>query len=226
MAEEVKAEGAPKKKRKLSLKAVGIVTAVVVVLVAVCIGVVWFMRWKNDGARYAKSLSEQIGVSPETAQKYAHLTLDTASQFACINMAAEDYKYLYESKKTVQVSGVSIPQWVIYVGEDDNIVTDVQYYQYTQLQDYGNGVKVQAHVDVPGITIGMSQEGVHQYVGFAPLCVSYTSEGMREAYKYYYKDQNTGNTVSYVLYVTYEDGVVSEVSEVENQFILSVLTVK
>ena len=90
---------------------------------------------------------------------------------------------------------------------------------------YGNGTKVKSHIDTSGITTGMDAQAVQHYVGFAPLKVRYTSEGIQETYKYYYKDQNTGNTVSYLLYVNYTDGLASSASETENTFILSVLTV-
>lgn len=229
MSEEFRAEAAQvlpekKRRRRMSPKALLLLAGIVAVVILLIFGIIMFSRWRNNGGRYAVKLSEQIGVSPQTAQKYAHITLENASQFACINEAAAEYPYLYESKKTVRVSGVSIPEWVIYISVSDNTVTDVSYYNYNQLQKYGNGVKTQAHVETVGITIGMSPDAVQHYIGFAPLQVYYTAEGMQEAYKYYYKDQNTGNTVSYVLYVNYEDGQAVSAAEEENRFILSMLT--
>ena len=215
----------PEKRFKLSAKGtlilVGVILAIILIIV---IGVMLSMR-RNDGARYAELLSEQIGTSPESAQKYAHVTLEGSSEFACINMAAQGVPHLFESKKTVEVSGVSIPQWVIYVEENNNTLTGISYYDYKQLKKYGNGTKVKSHIDTSGITTGMDAQAVQHYVGFAPLKVRYTSEGVQETYKYYYKDQNTGNTVSYLLYVNYTDGLASSASETENTFILSVLTV-
>lgn len=223
MEGEVKTEPLETGKRRLSLKAVGIIVGILAVIALVLLGVFTWMQWNNDGARYAERLSEQIGVSPETAQKYAHLTLDNASKFACVNLAAEDYAYIYESKQTVEVSGVTVPQWVIYLKEDDKILTNVEFYNYVQLDTYGTGVKTSAHVEKNGIILGMTPEEVQQYTGFAPLCRSYSNKGMREAYKYYYKDENTGNTVSYILYVNYEEGQAVSASEKENQFILPLL---
>ena len=232
MAEEMKTDISidhmekKKKKRKLSPKAALVLVCAVLVIIVIIVAVFAVSRHLNNGKRYAERLSEQIGVSKDTAEKYAHVTLQNASQFACINVAAEPYPYLYESKKTVKVSGVSIPQWVIYISENNGSMSEVLYYDYAQLEKYGNGVKTDQHVETSGITIGMSPDAVQQYIGFAPLRISYNADGMQEAYKYYYKDQNTGNTVSYILYVNYTDGKAASAAEEENQFILSMLTVK
>lgn len=224
--EEDNPEPAKKVKRHVSFKAIGLVIVIVAVIGLAIFGVIKLMQWRNNGARFAEALSEQIGVSPETAQKYAHITLENASEFACVNQAAEQYKYLYESQRTVTVSGVKIPQWVIYVGEKNNTVTDIQYYDYAQLQKYGTGVKTSAHVDAAGVTPGMDSAAVQTYIGFKPLRTSYTNTGKEEAYKYYYKDANTGNTVSYILHVTYNDNLAVQATEEENQFILDVLMLK
>ncbi len=213
-------------RRRLSPKAAAILFLIIVIIAAVIIGIIRWNQWRNNGARYAQSLSEQIGVSPETAQKYARLTLATSSQYPCINMAANGCPYLYESKGTVEVSGVTIPEWLIYIKTTNNVVTGVSYYDYRQLKSYGNGEKTKAHIGIDGITVGMEADAVETYVGFAPLCVDYTAAEMTEHYKYYYKDENTGNTVSYILSVQYQDGKVTRVSEEENVFILSVLTLK
>lgn len=226
MSDEVRTEVSVggKPKRKLSPKAIMVIAIAAAVVIAVVVITIAISRWRNNGARYAQRLGEQIGVSPETAQKYAHMTLENASQYSCINVAATEFPFLYESKKTVRVSGVTIPEWVIYVDAENNTVTRVAYYNYEQLHKYGNGVKTKAHVESAGITLGMSPEAVQQYIGFAPLRVYYSDEGMQEAYKYYYNDQNTGNTVSYVLYINYNDGKAASALEEENQFILSMLT--
>ena len=226
MPEELKTEQAAPKKRRISWKAICLIALVVIAVVGIIVGVSLFSRWRNNGIAYAEKLSEQIGVSAETAQKYAHVTLKGASEYACINMAAEEYPYVYESTRTTNVMGVSIPQWVIYIAEKNDTVTNVIYYDYRQLQSYGNGVKTDAKVNPAGITMGMRAEGVRQYVGFDPLCRAYDTKGMSETYKYYFKDQNTGSTAAYLLTVTYSDGVVSAVAEEENYFILNVLTVE
>ncbi|MBQ4466169.1 MAG: hypothetical protein II916_09440 [Oscillospiraceae bacterium] len=226
MAEEHSTEQRKKRKGRISWKAIGIALLAVLVLVGAGYGVIRFTQWRNDGSAYAERLSEQIGVSAETAQKYAHINLESASQFACINMAAEDYPHLFESTRKTEVLGVTVPQWVIYIGEDGDKMTQVLYYDYRQLQKFGTGVKTDAKIGTEGITAGMTPEAVQQYVGFAPLKTAYTASDMTEDYKYYFKDQNTGNTVSYVITVTYADGQVKTVTEEENYFILSVLTME
>lgn len=229
MPEEIISEEKPSKKpsekRRISWKAIGIIVLAVALVIAAVFGVVTVMKWRNNGIGYAEKLSEQIGVSAATAQKYAHINLQGASEYACINMAAEEYPYVYESTRTTDVLGVSVPEWVIYIAEKNDTMTDVIYYDYRQLEKFGTGIKTTAKIDNNGITMGMTADAVQAYFGFAPLCIAYDTKGMKEMYKYYFKDQNTGDTVSYIVTVTYSDGLVTAVSEEENYFILDVLKV-
>lgn len=223
MTEEIITEH-KEEKRRISWKAVGIIAGIAVGIAAVITGFILFTNWRNNGSAYAKRLSEQIGVSAETAQKYAHVVLQSASSYACINMAAAEYPHLYESKRKTDVLGVTVPEWVIYIGEKNNTVTDVLYYDYRQLQKFGNGVKLNAKLDIQGITPGMTPDAVRQYTGFEPLCTAFSAKGFTESYKYYFKDQNTGNTVSYIVRVLYDDNISKEVSEEESCFILPLLS--
>ncbi len=223
-------EGTAKAKKKLpkmSRKAIAVLVFAIAVIIAVIIGVNQFRRWRNDGKRYAESLSEQIGVSPKTAEKYAKLSLDEASDFPYINMVMEQkgYRYVYESRETVSVSGVAIPEWVILLTVENATVTEVVYYDYTQLGKFGNGIKAKNHIACEGIVEGMDSALVQDYIGFAPLCTTYEKELTTESYKYYYEDQNTGNTVSYILSVSYPDGNKPAASDKANHFLLSMLTV-
>jgi hypothetical protein len=223
MAEEIITQH-KKQERRISWKAIGIISGSAALFVAVITGIILFTNWRNNGEAYAQRLSEQIGVSAETAQKYTHVNLKGASTFACVNMAAEEYPYLYESTRRTEVLGVTIPEWVIYVGEKNHTVTDVLFYNYKQLQKYGSGVKLDDKLDIAGITSGMNQDAVHQYVGFDPLCTAFSTKGFTESYKYWFKDQNTGSTVSYMIRVDYDDGICKDVKEEENLFILPYLS--
>ncbi|MCR5717446.1 MAG: hypothetical protein K6F80_00210 [Oscillospiraceae bacterium] len=224
MAEEIVTEH--KKKLRISWKAVGIIAGAAAAVIAVIVGIVLFSNWRNNGTAYAQKLGEEVGASVETAQRYAHITLQTASSYSCINMAAEEYPHLFESTRKTEVLGVRIPQWVIYIGETKNVVTEVRYYDYKQLQKFGTGVKADQKIDIQGITNGMNQDAVHQFVGFQPLCTAYSSAGITESYKYWCKDANTDTTFSYTLRVEYEDGIVKNVDETEDLFIVPVLKVK
>jgi len=225
----------PKKKfslRNFRMPEVNRSTMVVLIAIAVLIGViVGFIvhaNWRNNGARFAYKLSEQLGEQQATAEKYARLKFGGSSEFSCINqIAMEQGNTLFESKRATTVSGVKIPEWVIFAREENgDILSEIIFYHYKQLGEFGNGVKVKAHVAPEGITTIMSPEAVQHYVGFAPLRVNYNADGMQEAYKYYYKDLNSGNSVSYILYVNYENGLAVSAAEEENLFILPFLTLK
>ncbi len=216
-----------KMKARFSPRAAAVLFVVIVIIAAAVIITVKVGQWRNDGARYAAALSEQIGISTETAKKASRVSLKTDSEYANINMAAaETYSHLFESKKTVEVSGVTIPEWVIYTGTVNDVITEVCYYDYKQLKTYGNGVETADHIGAQGISTNMDPAGVQEYIGFAPLCTKYTSTEIVETYKYYYEDANTGNTISYLLHVTYQNGKAVSAAEQENNFILSVLTLQ
>lgn len=213
-----------KVRRRLSPKAAALLFIIIVVIAVIGIIVVKVQQWKNDGARYAVTLSEHIGVSPETAQKYARITLSSTSAFPCINMVLEPEQLVYESKDSVEVSGVTIPEWVVAADTLNNVVTEVTFYDYRQLKRYGNGVETSGHIDATTVNNTMTPEAVQKHIGFAPFCTRYTSSGVVETYKYYYEDSESGNIVSYLLHISYQNGVAFEAKEQENHFILSVLT--
>lgn len=213
-----------KVRRRLSPRAAALLFGIVVVIAIIGIIVVKVQQWKNDGSRYAQSLSEQIGVSPETAQKYARMTLVPSSEFPCVNMVMQQGQLVYESENSVEVSGVTIPEWVVFADTLNNVVTEVTFYDYRQLRRYGNGVETSGHIEAGGINNAMEQDNVQKYIGFAPFCTKYTSSGVVETYKYYYEDSESGNIVSYLLHITYQNGVAAKAEEQENHFILSVLT--
>ncbi len=222
-------EGGSAKKRKFrpSRRLIAAIVLTLAVVIAVIIGVNQYRKWRNDGERYAQNLSEQIGVSPKTAEKYAKLKLSDASAFPYINMVMEQkgYSYVYESSETVSVSGVAIPEWVVLITVDNATVSEVVYYDYKELGKYGNGTRTKDHVSATGIVSGMDSALVQEYTGFAPLCTRYEKDVTTEYYKYYYTDQNTGNVVCYVLTVEYAEGAVPVATETQNHFLLSMLTV-
>lgn len=214
-----------KVQRRLSPKAALVLFITIVAIAVIGIIIVKVNQWRNDGARYASSLAEQIGVSPETAQKYARMTLSSTSEYAPINMTANG-ALIYESKEDLQVSGVTIPEWVIFAGTVNNVVTDVTYYDYGQLKKYGNGVQTSDHIGAEGIHTGMDQKAVQEYVGFAPFCTKYNGAEIVETYKYYFNSKENGDVTAYFLNVTYRDGKAAAASEQENHFILSLLTIE
>lgn len=217
-----------KVKLRFSPRAAAILFAVIVVIAIIVLISLKVSSWKNDGARYAQTLSEQIGVSPETAEKYTRVKLTNGSDYACINAAAfsGNYTHLVESKKTTEVYGVTVPQWLIYAQTTNNLISEVAFYDYTQLNAYGTGHKVKEHIDATGINTGMDSAAVQKFVGFPPLHVKYTSEGIVETYKYHYQDAESGNLVAYLLHVSYKDGKASAAAEQEDQFMVELLTVK
>lgn len=221
MAEETK-----KSRARLSKKGMLAVAVILLLLIAVVLGMMKYRSWRNDGARYARKLAEQIGVATQTAEKYARLSLSGSSENASINLAMDGREFIFESERSADVSGVSIPAWVIYVDVDDNQISTVDYYDYRALGRYGTGVQHrEGHIALEGITTTMDSSAVQNYIGFAPLCTSYTADSHKEVYKYYYKDENSGNTVCYFLAVNYKDGLAVSASEREDYFLLNVLSV-
>ena len=96
-----------KVKRRFSPQAAAILFGVIVIVAIIALISAKVNAWKNDGARYARSLSEQIGVSPETAEKYTKVELTGSSDYACVYAAAAAQEIMAWSagKATVSVPG-------------------------------------------------------------------------------------------------------------------------
>lgn len=210
-----------KKKKKLSIKGI-LILAVILLIAAGIIALILFLQARrNDGAAHALELSEEIGRDIQTAQKRTRINLSAASEYGVINQLATDYEYLYESPRSVQVRGVSIPQWVILTDVNGSQIEKVVFYDYRQLHSYGNGTKTKHRITTDGIIPGMDSISVEENLGLHPFCTEYTAGTTINRYKYYYKDKNTSNTVSYTISATFTDNQLQSIQETENLFILN-----
>ncbi|MBR7038924.1 MAG: hypothetical protein IKI21_06695 [Oscillospiraceae bacterium] len=194
---------AKRQRRRMAPRAV-VLLAVIAFLLLMLVVSILRSNLRNNGRRYATKLGEQVGMSVGAAQDAARIELLTASESAVVSQVGAGYPYVYESPKTTTVAGVEVPQWVIFCAASNDTVTQVVYYDYRQLGRNGHGTRSRSHIELSGITTGMTPATVQGFVGSLPLRRLYAAgQGLQETYKYNYPAED-GSTVECLLYVTYD----------------------
>ena len=212
-------------RRKMAPRAVALLAVTGMLILMLCITLAG-KRIRNNGRRYAQKLGEQIGMSMETAADAARVEFTTGSAYACVNRASGGVPYVFESPKSVEADGVTLPQWVIFCESVNSTLTSVTYYDYRQLERFGHGAKLRGHVDPAEIMTDMTPAHVQGHLGFLPLRRMYDADGLQEAYKYWYTD-DAGTTYETILYVNYNaEGNAQSAAELKTEFILEELTVR
>ena len=88
--------------------------AAAILIIALIIAIIVRLR-KNDGARYALKLSQNIGQPVSSAAKNAGVSLADSSRFSTLNKLYASYQGMTESGKTCQIQGVKLPEWAIFM---------------------------------------------------------------------------------------------------------------
>ena len=101
------------KKKPLLTKRVLIIAAIVLILILALVIFILVQRRKNNGARYAKLLSQNIGLTLDAAQRKADITMQQESAYTTLNTLFASYQALAESKKSCRIQGVRLPEWAI-----------------------------------------------------------------------------------------------------------------
>ena len=99
-------------RRKMAPRAVALLAGIALLL-AVIVIFVSGRQMRNNGRRYARKLGEQIGMSVATAAEAAKVEFVNASAYPSVTRAAGT-PYLFESPKTTEANGATLPQWVIF----------------------------------------------------------------------------------------------------------------
>ena len=216
---------AKKPRRRMAPRAVALLTVIAALLLLLVISLLR-SQMRNNGRRYAAKLGEQVGMSVGAAQDAAGVELGTSSQYPVVSQVGAAYPYVYESPKTTTVAGVEVPQWVIFCAASNDTITQVVFYDYRQLQSNGHGARVRSHIELSGVTTGMTPATVQGFVGSLPLRRLYvTGQGLEETYKYHFKADD-GTMTECLLYVTYDaDGHACTASESTRAAVSELLSV-
>lgn len=187
---------------KKKIKAAGICLVLIAVVVIIVILVQLF--GSNDGYNAAQSIP--VGRNVAYAESETGLTFSEKSANGMINNMTS-FDYICISEKTTKVSGSEQPQWVILltVGEDD-IITAVEYYDFTQLKLNWKGRKMAEMLDQNSLEYGMSIKNVNKKLGLKPYYIKRTiSNDSTYCYRYYFTDPEQGYDRSYNYFVEFSD---------------------
>lgn len=187
---------------KKKLKAAGVCLLLIVIVVVVVFLVQIFGT--SDGYNAAQSIP--VGRNVAYAESETGLTFSEKSENGMINNMTS-FDYICISEKTTKVSGSEQPQWVILltVGEDD-LITAVEYYDFTQLKLNWKGRKMAEMLDQNSLEYGMSIKNVNKKLGLKPYYIKRTiSNDSTYCYRYYFTDPEQGYDRSYNYFVEFSD---------------------
>lgn len=193
--------GGKKKRRKVNrLKMLLIIVGALLVLSLILWLVISISRKRNNGALYAQKLAESIGLSVVNAQQAADITLKADSAYPTLNTIYVMNNTKAESKRSVVVSGVHLPQWLILCEKDGDVLSSVKFYDYRALKDNVFGEKRRGYIDPNSVVTGTSVEQVEEQLGLVPYCTQYLPDKtVQRDYRYCFKDPESGDLWSYTI---------------------------
>lgn len=199
-------EKEPRKKRVVSGKRVMIAVICLAVLAMVLAVVILIGIRRNDGARYARKLSESIGMPVKDAEKNANISLKSDSAYTTLNQIYASFQGIAESKKTCKVQGVRLPEWAIFCNTNADELTNVTYYNYEVLEKNVFGTVRKSYQDPNLISETATPENVESQFDLTPYRIQYL-QGQKELreYRYCYIDGDKGDIVAYVITAVWDN---------------------
>ncbi|MCQ2408272.1 MAG: hypothetical protein MJ065_07055 [Oscillospiraceae bacterium] len=198
--------------------------AAAVLILALVIAIIVRLR-KNDGARYALKLSENIGQPVSSAAKNAGVSLADSSHFSTLNKLYASYQGMAESAKTCRIQGVKLPEWAIFCNTDVDELTNVTYYNYALLEKNIFGTVRKSYLDPNLVDVGAAPDRVQEQLDLVPYRIQYL-EGKTELreYRYCYEDGDSEEIVSYVITAVWdESGKLKSISDTRRNYIGTLL---
>lgn len=221
----------PKKKKKVvrrnhvKRKRVLVILAVIALLILAAVIFLFIQRRRNDGQRYARKLSENIGKQLSSAQKAAGITTNERSAYATLNNLYSSYQGIAESGKSCRVQGIKLPEWAIFLNTDADELTNVTYYNYELLEKNVFGTERKAYIDPQPVKIGSDAGSVEATLDLVPYRIQYL-QGQTELreYRYCYKDGDSDEVVSYVITAVFdENGALTNINGTRRNYIGTLL---
>lgn len=202
------------RKKKLSrkgiIKLVGIGIAVIAIVVVALM--ITFSLKADRGQKIAKKLGSKVGQEIVVAENYAGIHMSVASKSAAINKIA-DAKYVYESDKMIYVDGVKVPEWIIKIDMQQDIIHKVYFRNY-KLQDKNyKGVKVDSPIRILKVQEGMDLQDVEDIFGIDPVSITYYVGTCEYEYRYYCTNEDK-DVDSYNIKIIFDENMkVSDIAE-------------
>ena len=215
---------AKRRKRTLHSRRIIIFVVIVLLLILGILIAVFITHRRNDGARYARKLSESIGMPITAAEKNADLTLSPESSSKTLRQLYASYQAIAESRKSCKIQGVRLPEWAIFCNTEAEELINVTYYNYEVLEKNVFGIERKAYVDPNTVQSGSSWDQVEDQLGLTPFRIQYL-QGQTEIreYRYCYADEDSGDIVAYVITAVQDETGKLSISDVRKNYIGSLL---
>ncbi len=213
------------KRNHIKRKRILVTLCILLILVLAAVIFIFIQHRRNDGQRYARKLSENIGKQINSAQKAAGITLNQRSSYSTLNNLYASYQAITESTKSCRIQGIKLPEWAIFLNTEADELTNVTYYNYELLEKNVFGTERKSYLDPYQIKVGTSAEEVETLLDLEPYRVQYL-QGKTELreYRYCYEDGDTDEVVSYVITVVWdENGALTSISDTRRNYIGTLL---
>lgn len=224
---EAKKLSAEERKKKAALRIKLIAAAVAVVVVVIVIIIIAGSIGSSKGAKIADKVPLGRNIDyciKETGEDFA-----STSQYKDIKSVA-NFDYICESDKTMNISGISVPQWAVLVTEDSSRILDtVEYYDFSSLKNGWKGEHSNIKFTKETVSYGMDMKTVNKTIGFTPYYTKKTSDNKSlNCYRYYIVDNDTGTERVFNYYVEFNDvnGTVVNAYDTEINYVNYVLGIK
>lgn len=187
-------------KKKIKGAVICLAVIAVIVLIAVIISMI------NSGAGYKAAQKIPLGRNLPYVESETGLTFAKKSTNGMINNLSE-FDYICISEETTKVSGSEQPKWAILLTcSDDDIITDVEYYDFTQLKLNWKGRKMAEMLDQNTLEYGMNIKNVNKTLGLKPYYIKRSlSNDSVYCYRYYYTDTDEGYDRAYNYFVKFSE---------------------
>lgn len=218
---------AEEQKKNTAFRIKLVLAAVAVIAVVIIIFIIAGSISSTKGAKIADKVP--LGRNIEYCIKETGEEFASTSQYKDMK-SVSNFDYICESDKTVNISGISVPEWAVLVTEDSSRILDtVEYYDFRTLKNGWKGEHSNIRFTQETVSYGMDMKTVNKTIGFTPYYTKKTSDNKSlNCYRYYIVDSDTGTERVFNYYVEFNDvnGTVVNAYDTEINYVNYVLGIK
>lgn len=162
--------------------------------------------------QYGSKKGERIALNVPLGRNIDFCMKTTGEEFSASTKykdlkSVSGFDYVCESDKTVNISGITVPQWAVLVSQDSSEVLDtVEYYNFSALKGGWKGEHSAIRFTKDTVEYGMDEKTVTKTIGFAPYYTKKTADNKSvSCYRYYIIDNETGSERVFNYYVEFND---------------------
>lgn len=201
--DEAAATGAWFKPKSKKIALIGIALIVLILVVLVIALVLQFS--KSESEKTAETLAKGIGHKVSELLNLDNVSLKEKSTYSGVTDYIK-FSHLYESSESITVDGVQMPEWLITVSEEDEVIISVVLYDFSVMKETYKGIETGAEIKLSSFSSGDNFTKVKNAIDLDPYTIEYKADDVAVyTYKYYYRD-TANNEQARKLTVETKDG--------------------